>query len=187
MSRKVSGLMINCLIFCALDWEMRGARGIEFGVDLPALPPIGLGVSTAGHRNSTGGDSWGVNQWGRFVSGWKKEEKSNPNRTPEERARERARDDAAIKSSTDKLSAVLDWVSEQVPTPSTGQVLADMKAKTAQAIAEIRGEVRDAQSQNHGGDAESKGKRKERNELETKGDLERFYVALSRRLYDEGL
>jgi triacylglycerol lipase len=114
------------------------------------------------------------------VGGWRKEEKPNPNRTPEDRARERARDDAVVKSSTDKLSAVLDWVSEQVPTPSTGQVLADVKAKTAQAIAEIRGEARDGHRQL----AEAKVKR---NELETKDDLERFYVALSRKLYDEGL
>jgi triacylglycerol lipase len=117
------------------------------------------------------------------VSGWRKEEKQNPNRTPEERVQERARDDAVVKSSTDKLSAVLDWVSEQVPTRSTGQVLADVKAKTAQAIAEIRGEVTDGQKHHQ----EVKRKRKDRNELATKGDLERFYVGLSRRLYDEGL
>jgi triacylglycerol lipase len=161
---------------------MRGARGIEFGVDLPAFPAIGLGVraSTAGHRNPSNGDSWGLNQWGRVVGGWRKEEKPNPNRTPEERARERARDDAVVKLSTDKLSAVLDWVSEQVPTPSTGQILADVKAKTTQAITEIRGEARDGHKQL----VEAKAKR---NELETKEDLERFYVALSRRLYDEGL
>jgi triacylglycerol lipase len=162
---------------------MRGARGIEFGVDLPAIPAIGLGVSTAGHRTPSGGDSWGRNQWGRVVSGWRKEEKPNPNRTPDERARERARDDAVVRSSTDKLSAVLDWVSEQVPTQSTGQVLADVKAKTVQAIAEIRGEGADGQKS----DQEVKHKRKDRNELETKRDLERFYVALSRKLYDEGL
>ena len=179
---QMPALMIDrAFQFLVSDWEMRGARGIEFGVDLPALPAIGLGVSTAGHRNPSAGDSWGLNQWGRVVSGWRKEEKPNPNRTPAERARERARDDAVVKSSTDKLSAVLDWVSEQVPTPSTGQVLADVKAKTAQAITEIRGEVMDGRHE------EAKAKRNDRNELATKGDLERFYVALSRRLYDEGL
>jgi triacylglycerol lipase len=166
-----------------LDWEMRGARGIEFGVDLPAIPAIGLGVSTAGHRSPSGGDSWGRNQWDRVLNGWRKEEKPNPNRTSDERALERARDDAVVKSSTDKLSAVLDWVSEQVPTPSTSQVLADVKARTVQAISEIRGEGTEVQKL----EWEAKRKRKDRNELETKGDLERFYVALSRKLYDEGL
>jgi triacylglycerol lipase len=160
---------------------MRGARGIEFGVDLPALPAIGLGVSTAGHRNPSGGDSWGLYQWGRMMSGWRKEEKQNPNRTPEERARERAQDDAVVKSSTDKLSAVLDWVSEQVPAPSTGQVLAEVRAKTTQAIAGIRGGVVNEQKQRQ--DVKAK---KDQNELATKSDLERFYVALSRKLYDEG-
>ncbi|KAJ3515787.1 hypothetical protein NLJ89_g1542 [Agrocybe chaxingu] len=60
-------------------WEMRGARGIEFGVDLPAIPVIGLGV--APHSTSTSnsrpavqaqGDGWGFGDWTRFVGAWRK-------------------------------------------------------------------------------------------------------------------
>jgi len=55
---------------------MRGARGIEFGVDLPAIPAIGLGSSP--HKTSSGstqtvqGDGWGFGDWTRFVGAWKK-------------------------------------------------------------------------------------------------------------------
>lgn len=179
---------------------MRGARGIEFGVDLPALPAIGLGVSTSGHR-SANGDGWGLRDWGRFVGAWKKEEKiqqdaaakasgqkvdHSPEGREHEREQQRKRDDAVVKSSTDKLSAVFDWLTEQVPSsPLLGakaKMMADAKARTSEDIAESRGEVSEMQKHM---DKEEKGRRK--NELATKLDLERFYVALSKKLYDEGL
>lgn len=179
---------------------MRGARGIEFGVDLPALPAIGLGVSTSGHR-SANGDGWGLRDWGRFVGAWKKEEKiqqdaaakasgQKVNHSPEgrehERDQQRKRDDAVVKSSTDKLSAVFDWLTEQVPSPTLlgakAKMMADAKARTSEDIAGSRGEVSEMQKHM---DKEEKGRRK--NELATKLDLERFYVALSKKLYDEGL
>jgi len=167
-------------------WEMRGARGIEFGVDLPAIPAIGLGGSMAGHRNpnTTGENSWGLEGLGRLVKPWKKEEKSqqekatttvNPG-TPQDRERERQqrreRDDAVVKSSTDRLSAVLDWLTEQVPSPP----LFGVKGKNNVRVWEGRAQ-----------DHEGPGKEKRKNELATKADLQRFYVGLSRKLYDEGL
>ncbi|RDB19050.1 Lipase 2 [Hypsizygus marmoreus] len=182
-------------------WEMRGARGIEFGVDLPAIPSIGLGVSTAGHRTpSTNGngkgnggpDGWSFRDWGRFVGAWRKEEKiqqdaaaraakdsasssaqptqSTAAEVESEREKQRDRDDAVLKSSTDKLSAVLDWLTEQVPL---GNGRGKDKAKDLVKEREER-------------EREHEGKTR-RNELATKKDLERFYVALSKKLYDEGL
>ncbi|KAF8073499.1 Alpha/Beta hydrolase protein [Lyophyllum atratum] len=185
-------------------WEMRGARGIEFGVDLPAIPAIGLGVSTAGHR-TINGDGWGLPDWGRFVGAWKKEEKiqrdaeakaaeasgDHPKSTSrdEERKRESARDDAIIKSTTDRLSAVFDWLTDQVPSPSIiggkSKVMAQVKAQVAVSVAETHGDdgIR-SEMQKH---MDQEGKSRMKNELASKKDLETFYVALSRKLYDEGL
>jgi len=141
-------------------WAMRGARGIELGVDLKP-----------GHVM----DGWTLPDWGRLV-GWKKEERVSEgvgvgveggkrkqrlrvNTKEEERA-----DEALIKSSADKLSAVVDWLVEQVPAPRfSSKAKADGETESAAKL--------------EGG----------RKDLETKMDLERFYVALSRKLYDEGL
>ncbi|KAG6853811.1 hypothetical protein C0991_001057 [Blastosporella zonata] len=175
-------------------WEMRGARGIEFGVDLPAIPAIGLGVSTSGHRAP--GDGWGLPDWARFVGAWKKEQKiqadavskaagetptgelKRPLDREEERKLERERDDAIVKSSTKKLSAVVDWLTEQVPSPA----LTGGKSKTTDA--EMTEESPRLMMQKR---MDQEGKTRMKNELASKKDLERFYVALSRKLYDEGL
>jgi triacylglycerol lipase len=183
-----------------IDWEMRGARGIEFGVDLPAIPAIGLGVSTSGHR-SANGDGWGLRDWGRFVGAWKKEEKiqqdaaakagehhvdGSPRGREQAREQQRKTDEAIVKSSTDKLSAVFDWLTDQVPSPpllgTKAKMMADAKARTSEDVTEMRGEISEMQKHM---DKEEKGRRK--NELATKKDLEQFYVALSKKLYDEGL
>ena len=94
---------------------MRGARGIEFGVDLPAIPAIGLGSSppktSFGSTQTVQGDGWGFGDWTRFVGAWKK---SN------------ADDAAAAKAAnTDKFSAEeleaqrqkMDTVSVLPPSP----------------------------------------------------------------------
>ena len=140
-------------------WAMRGARGIELNVDLKPGNVM---------------DGWTLSDWGRLV-GWKKGEgvaestsvgvegsrgrggrRLQVHRKEEERA-----DEALIKSSTDKLSAVFDWLVEQVPAPRF--------SSRTDGEAEL-------------GKSEGVGK-----DLETRMDLERFYVALSRKLYDEGL
>ncbi|KAG6887327.1 hypothetical protein C0995_016146 [Termitomyces sp. Mi166 len=161
------------------DWEMRGARGIEFGVDLPAIPAIGLGISTLGHRADSG-DGWTLLDFGRFVGAWKKEQKIQADVAAtmesvgreEQRKLEREKDDAIVKSSTDRLSAVVDWLTEQMPSPS----LIGGKSKTStEPVERVKGPSRSAVHP------------RMKNELASKKDLERFYVALSRKLYDEGL
>ncbi|KAF9046276.1 Alpha/Beta hydrolase protein [Panaeolus papilionaceus] len=151
-------------------WEMRGARGIEFGVDLPAIPAIGLGTSTA----TAGGDGWGFGDWTRFVNVWKTTKKEEGDRagsvhkrhqhdkdsststSPQRTAKEKEADDL-LRASTEKLSAVFDWLIDIVPsTPSL---------------------VNSSSSSD-------KGKQKE---LGDRADLERFYVALARKMYDAGL
>jgi hypothetical protein len=163
-------------------WEMRGARGIELNVDLP-LSPLGIGSSYGGEN----GDGWGLKDWGKFVGAWKKQEQRvkrgedrhediktevaaahrlRVSHTKRERDLEREQDDAIIKSSTDKLSVIFDWLVDQVPTPprlaSRDKLAAPSEAKHAKKLP-VKGD------------------------LASKMDLERFYVALSRKLYDEGL
>ena len=78
--------------------------------------------------------------------------------------------DEVVKASTDKLSAVFDWLVDQVPTRSSPST----ESNTASTVAET---VNDAEAK----------KSQMKSELATKADLERFYVALCRKLYDEGL
>jgi triacylglycerol lipase len=126
---------------------MRGARGIEFGVDLPAIPALGLGSAPAG--TSTGHvsapspnsnrEAWYIREWTRFLGGWKRDEKAGvsvstnsqssskepaPEETDEERdeakrqrQREFTKGDQVVRASTDKLSLVFDWIVDQVPNP----------------------------------------------------------------------
>ena len=172
-----------------LDWEMRGARGLEFGVDLPALPAIGFGVSTSGHRSpTTASDGWTLPDWAGFMGTWKREQSTQCNAvikaaTSAEREQERAKDDAVVKSSTDKFSAVLDWLTDQVPTTSLrgSKAIAELQARAVEVVTVKGGPISEEQKR-----MEHDEKERKRNELETKKDLERFYVALSRKLYDEG-
>ena len=127
---------------------MRGARGIEFGVDLPALPVIGLGrspyptsttsrsgpvqSSTAAAQQAQG-DGWGFGDWMKFVGAWKKSESDDAavaakkagaqNETRVEKdERERRREEeaeSALKISTEKISVMFDWLIERVPAPPT--------------------------------------------------------------------
>lgn len=166
---------------------MRGARGIEFGVDLPAIPAIGLKPSTliGGSKKE---DKEDEDRWNWLVNLWRKEEKSQvragrssghgdshtasgapppPASPKQERDARRSKDDDVIKASTEKLSAVFDWLVDQVPAPSM------LGSKPKVSLGEEP--------------AEENGRETRKRELEAKEDLERFYVALSRKLYDEGL
>ena len=173
----------------SLDWQIRGARGLEFGVDLPNIPALSA--------------DWSFRDWSRFTSFWNTELKPSSMKTDrdvalssvrlmatdvnssavqtsrvpstaEDRVREQerqlAQDDAIVKSSTDKLSAVMDWLIEQVPSTS----------KVKLSLAEEVG-IGDLGSNTDGKP------RVKKSELETKEDLERFYIALCRKIYDEGL
>ncbi|KAJ2985337.1 hypothetical protein NUW54_g10184 [Trametes sanguinea] len=84
--------------------------------------------------------------------------------------------DEVVKSSTDKLSAVFDWLVEQVP--ASRSLGARMRREDGSSGGASSQEDRDR---------DRSAKRAERSDLETKKDLERFYVALCRKLYDEGL
>ena len=281
----------------SLDWEMRGARGIEFGVDLPAIPVIGLGsvlpTSFTRTLNNTPptdqGDGWGFGDWTRFVVAWMKSKSEAATRdkditetqsqvrhrdqeislssssSPSQRQpqkhethnvkseRERLAKDEAVRSRTDTLSAVFDWMIERVPAPtrmlgvgSTGSEggINEVKDRNLRSEGKAGLTVKEAEevfknSENldkqvanprwdenlkesstlavtytvsHGlGSSASasstssssststrtseinpridggKAKSKKPNELGSKDDLERFYVALTRKMYDEGL
>jgi triacylglycerol lipase len=125
-------------------WEMRGARGLVH--EWPGLPTgkvdlnLGLGV-------------------GKLVGSLKREDSGGMlRRSLGERKKDRDQDEADVRRSTDRMSAVLDWLVDQVPSSS--------KSKAGE---------------------KKVGVREKRNELGTKEGLERFYVALSRKLWDEGL
>ena len=168
---------------------MRGARGIEFGVDLPNISALS--------------PDWSFRDWSRFSSFWKEtkkhsESKKSEDRTlapagsgaetspiqhlpstsdaMEKRTREQekilSQDDVIVKSSTDQLSAVMDWLVEQAPS--------NPKLSLNNSGEVTIGDLGD-------GISGPKEKPRLKSELETKEDLERFYIALCRKIYDEGL
>ncbi|KAG7444150.1 alpha/beta-hydrolase [Guyanagaster necrorhizus] len=140
-------------------WEIRGARGLDIGGDF--------------FSSDEGEEEGQSRDWAWLAKASRKEkadlrvesEKTLKTKITrqQERDLERQRDDDVVKASTDKLSAVFDWIVEQVPTPSPL-----LKKDCGSEVLEKK-EV------------------KMRNDLATKKDLERFYVALSRKMYDEGL
>ncbi|KAI0683437.1 Alpha/Beta hydrolase protein [Cytidiella melzeri] len=166
-------------------WELRGARGIE--LDL-----------WGGRTGGNGNDGWAFGDWARFIRAWKKEEKkakdvgaalserqdrlSEPGaekaRALDESVKEKDSGqsvaDEVVKASTEKLSAVFDWIVEQVPSRSSSQSSSD--------TAEISSSHSEQVAR---GMTEKKPQRK--SELATKAELERFYIALCRKLHDEGL
>lgn len=170
-------------------WELRGARGIE----LDLWSSSGASGSAKEGDSRAGSDGWNLGDWGRFVRAWKKEEKAardagaalserqEKNRDQEaDKARaleqsvkdkEQGFADEVVKASTDKLSAVFDWIVEQVPSPRSASSSPEASNQTATATA---------------ADVEER-KAPAKSDLATKADLERFYVALCRKLYDEGL
>lgn len=166
-------------------WELRGARGIE--LDL-----------WSGGGSGEGSNGWSLGDWGRFVRAWKKEEKrardvgatlserqeKHPEfdaakaRALDESVKEKEKDhgvaDEVVKASTEKLSAVFDWIVDQVPVRNSSS----SESEPTQAAP--------SRSSERTNDGAAK-KTQTRSDLATKADLERFYVALCRKLYDEGL
>ncbi|KIK99831.1 hypothetical protein PAXRUDRAFT_423053 [Paxillus rubicundulus Ve08.2h10] len=153
-------------------WEIRGARGMEFNVDFPSVPLAGI-------TNRVGGEGWALGDWSRFIGAWRQERHSSgelklasapgkaaepaPSTRETRRERDQIREgghyDPVVKASTDKLSAVFDWMVDQVPTPANALSSND-KVQTKKPV---------------------------KSDLATKLDLEKFYIALTRKLYDEGL
>ncbi|EED82324.1 candidate lipase [Postia placenta Mad-698-R] len=177
-------------------WDMRGARGIE--VDLPSVSVPGLnilgGSKAKDDKQKEAGDGWNLTDWGRFVRAWKREEKAaaksagagvSEQKNQEAKAREllgaqtgaeKEQADEVLKSSTDKLSAVFDWIVEQVPSP---RALGTSSNASEREHKRRPPEPKASRERNE--------KQAEKSDLATKMDLERFYVALCRKLYDEGL
>ena len=147
-------------------WAMRGASVLDLNYDfsvsasIPSLSKIGIG-------GGNGKDSdWGLKDWGKFVKLWKTEETKQMESDrklpagkevpPVDDSKER---ENALKTSTDKVSAMLDWIVDQVPLTSREK-----------------------------GDTSPAGKEALREkDIASKEGLERLYVALSKKLYDEGL
>ncbi|KAG2009817.1 lipase 2 [Coprinopsis cinerea AmutBmut pab1-1] len=226
-------------------WEMRGARGIEFGVDLPAIPVIGLGVSTSAASTSAASakkESSSTREWTRFLTGWKRDVKPSSDKesvcetdrevrepTLEEREHEFRKGDQVVRSSTERLSVVVDWLVEQIPGPQTlvsatkipylstsgasdsGNGTQEQRPFEKTATEEMKKLSAEMVSLTAGSGAsgidisilpsakpetlrkevkkmmERERKQWRKNELETKADLERFYVAMARKMWDEGL
>jgi len=146
-------------------WALRGASGIELDVDLP--------------------DAWGFAiDWGRALGRRRGDEKPQPPQTKEALSSSSSKDEA-LRSSTDRLSAVVDWLVEQVPVASRGAFsfvgAPDGAAGTGSGSSQHWNWPSSSPS------AQPKPKPKPRGDLESMDDLERLYVALARKLYDEGL
>jgi triacylglycerol lipase len=149
-------------------WAVRGASGIELGVELPSV------VS----------DAWGLADWGRIMRAVGRVERQGSEFEGQEKASKEIKrvqgSDEGLKSSTERVSAVLDWLVEQVPAGTRNGISfageGDSRCGSGAA----------------GGATGMKGKapvmaEKPRLDLESKRDLERLYVSLARKLYDEGL
>ncbi|KAH9950676.1 alpha/beta-hydrolase [Amylocystis lapponica] len=180
-------------------WDVRGARGIE--VELPSVSVPGLGIALGAARQKRErepteegrADGWNVADWSRFVRAWKSEEKKVAKAAgagiskqkqsemqpttmgPGASAAEKEQADEVVKSSTDKLSAVVDWIVDQVPSRNSNPP--PSVAPDRERI-DLRGNKSERKTSR---------KQEERSDLATKMDLERFYVALCKKLYDEGL
>jgi triacylglycerol lipase len=189
-------------------WTLRGASGIELlDADL---------ASVVGSR-----DAWGVADWGRFVralgrveergraEGVQQAQGTSASLTREGRALSStssstslsppppspstsSSSDEGLKRSTERLSAVFDWLVEQVPIASRNGLsfAGDGNSKNngggcgagGGAGGKKREDATSWEKKEGYGDADGK-----RGDLESKRDLERVYVALARKLYDEGL
>ncbi|KAH9171639.1 alpha/beta-hydrolase [Lactarius sanguifluus] len=133
-------------------WAVRGASGIELDVD-----PWGFAVD-----------------WGRAL-GLRRDNTTTTTTTTT--TKEVTKDEAALRSSTDRLSAVVDWLVEQVPVASRG----------AFSFAGASDGAGTSPQWHLPSSASAPPKPKPRGDLESAHDLERLYVALARKLYDEGL
>lgn len=160
-------------------WDIRSWRGssMEFSIGIPSVSiPLG------GLAYRVGADGWSFGDWARFIGAWRKQDKGTEDglrispamtqatdalppsswRETKPKQGERGQSDETdpvVKASTDRLSAVFDWIVEQVPPPGKS-LPSNGQSPTEKPV---------------------------RKDLVTKADLERFYVSLTRKLYDEGL
>lgn len=194
-------------------WDIRGGSGAfgfnangerEWGVDL-SLP--------SGIRNSLS------DPFSQFPTAWREIGRligAKSSAEDEKRERESAhsknisdnsdkeneanaqQDDAVVKSSTDKMSAVLDWLSDQAPFTKSNNKDSDAlesqnppKAGAAPAkavLAAAASGIAPSSVRRASKEREAEGKKEEQtaHDPHMKFDLERFYIALTRKLYDDG-
>ena len=95
---------------------------------------------------------------------------------------ERQHNDEVVKSSTDKLSTVVDWLVEQVPTAPVVKLKSLVDSDNSLPDGSPNNDASDMKRQMH-----REGTSRMEKDLKTRMDLERFYVALTRKMYDEGL
>lgn len=105
--------------------------------------------------------------------------------------------DAVVKASTDQLSTVFDWLIDQIPASAKSVSVpssANAALKAPEKVVDTANEMVDELMKKAKARAQEQDETKTKsngsaktNELESKEDLERFYVALSRKIYDEGL
>jgi triacylglycerol lipase len=174
---------------------MRGARGID--IDLPSLNSFNLGIP------KPTSNEWSIMDWTRFLNAWKREEhlerdanrrtttlssSSADTRYPTPQDLSNANQDAVVKASTEQLSTVFDWLIDQLPT-SVKSVSVNVPIKAPESVLEaangLMKQTRAKVEQREAAKMKANNISK-KNELETKEDLEKFYVTLSRKLYNEG-
>ncbi|KAI0076756.1 alpha/beta-hydrolase [Panus rudis PR-1116 ss-1] len=165
-------------------WALRGAKGLDMSVEL---------LSASKKAVDKEESDWKLGDWTKFVTAWRREEKKargagasvseSHDRRDEQSTREEAERmqkkgesapvkdfaDDVVKASTEKLSVVFDWIVEQVPSRGSGS--AQKSEGSSQPPPKPQ---KPLQSER-------------KSDLRTKADLERFYVALCKKLYDEGL
>ncbi|KZS93786.1 alpha/beta-hydrolase [Sistotremastrum niveocremeum HHB9708] len=170
-------------------WEMRGARGI--GQDWDFFSSSGLGKYVGWSKN-IGKDRAKAGE-GRNTEGKAGRSEGKGNVNVEERGivdngveskGEREEREREIKASTDSLSAVVDWIVDHMPASSSGSSSSSSLSSSLSDSPSSPSSKSSKSSTSATGRGEGG---KERHDLATKFDLERFYVALCRKLYEEGL
>ncbi|KZT37356.1 alpha/beta-hydrolase [Sistotremastrum suecicum HHB10207 ss-3] len=164
-------------------WEMRGARGI--GQDWDFFSSSGLGKYVGWSKN-IGKDRAKAGE-GRNTEGKAGRSEGKGNVNVEERGivdngveskGEREEREREIKASTDSLSAVVDWIVDHMPASSSGS---SSSSSLSSSLSDSPSSPSSKSSKS------SKSSTSATHDLATKFDLERFYVALCRKLYEEGL
>ncbi|KAI0292675.1 Alpha/Beta hydrolase protein [Multifurca ochricompacta] len=123
--------------------------------------------------------TWGQADWGRITRAFGRSVESRAEKEKEEKrllSGSVMKEDEGIKSSTDRLSAVFDWLVEQVPVAGHAAMVTSSSSSSPPSSSSSSPSSPSLTSPH-----------KPRGDLESKGDLERLYVALARKLYDEGL
>ncbi|KAJ3559374.1 hypothetical protein NP233_g11279 [Leucocoprinus birnbaumii] len=190
-------------------WEMRGARGIE--LELPSFNSLSFSLPSTTDAWSLMDWSRFVSAWKReerierdskLQAAVASVSSSTSPRSPQHplsQDQPNVDTDHVLKASTDRLSTVFDWLIDQIPasaksisTSSSSSDSTNAPVKAPERVVEAAHEMMDelnqkAQFRNREQEEMKASGNGKTNELESKEDLERFYVALARKMYDDGL